>query len=325
VANLRRNYQKNQGSSWLVGKLVLISLIIIIGLFVGWDYVVKMQDMGSNESKQVVLLPSGSGNINNENNQGMEVHTDLGSTSLTLGKDLMLPTVAQGQIYCHSYYCLSYVEKYEQAEWVAYPLTKSSLQKPNVPRTDYFEDDLSILTKSSTFYDYKSSGYTKGHLAPAADMAFSEEAMKESFFMSNMSPQLRAFNGGIWRELEEQTRDWAYNNNSIYIVTGPILDSRTPLTKKGIGIPSAFYKIILDSQEPEFKAIAFIISHEKSTRPLQDYAVSIDEVEKQTGIDFFPKRLGNKEGAKIEAAFDLNKWKFSDSRFNLRVTKWNNQ
>jgi endonuclease G len=279
---------------------------------------VKMQDQNPKANiNEIVLSPS--------TTETSEYSQSGNSNIVNLARDRMLPYTSQGDIYCHTYYCLSYVEKYEQAEWVAYPLSKSSLQKPNVPRTDYFDDDLSILTKSSTFYDYKSSGYTKGHLAPAADMAFSEEAMKECFLMSNMSPQLRAFNGGVWRELEEQTRDWAYNNNSVYIVTGPILDSSTSMTIKGIGIPSAFYKIILDLEEPEVKAIAFVIPHEKSIRPLQDYAVSIAEVEKQTGIDFFPIILNDNQGAKIESTFDINKWKFSESRFNLRVTKWNNQ
>lgn len=324
MANLRRNYQKNQGSSFLLGKLIFISLVIIIGLYVGWQYILKLQNKeDSRVNREIVLLPTSNGRL--ETPEVFKVGESNNAASSNAVRDLMLPSTSQGNVYCHMHYCLSYVEEYEQAEWVSYPLTKASLQKPNVPRTDYFEEDLSIKTKSSTFYDYKGSGYTKGHLAPAADMAFSEEAMKECFLMSNMSPQIRAFNGGVWRELEEQTRDWAFSNKSIYIVTGPVLDRRTPKTKKGIGIPNAFYKIILDLEKPEVKAIAFLIPHEKSIKPLQDYAVSIDEVEKQTGIDFFPQVLNDTEGEKLEATFDINKWKFSEARFLLRVSKWNNQ
>jgi endonuclease G len=116
-----------------------------------------------------------------------------------------LPT-SKGNIVEHTFYSLSYIEKYEQAEWVAYNISDEQLKKPNVKRTDWFETDPKVITGSAKHSDYKGSGYTRGHLVPAGDMAFEELAMKETFFMSNMSPQIRSFNNGIWRELEEQSR-----------------------------------------------------------------------------------------------------------------------
>lgn len=232
---------------------------------------------------------------------------------------------SSGEVVSHNYYTLSYLEKYEQAEWVCYPLTKEILQRPNVPRSDWFNPDPLVSTKSADHYDYKGSGYTRGHLVPAGDMSFDETAMEETFYMSNMSPQLRGFNNGVWRELEEQSRDWTYQNKSVIVVSGPIIsDNPKFIQKKHIAIPEAFYKIVLDISMPETKAIAFIIPHEVSTKPLSEYAVTIDKVEEETGIDFFQKyNLPTIE--KIESGIDLSKWPISEARYKLRVERWNRE
>jgi endonuclease G, mitochondrial len=232
---------------------------------------------------------------------------------------------SKGEVVVHQFYTLSYLEKYEQAEWVCYPLTKEILKRPNVPRSDWFNPDPMVSTQSASHFDYKGSGYTRGHMVPAGDMSFDPIAMEETFYMSNMSPQLRGFNNGIWRELEEQTRDWIYQNNEVLIVSGPIIGTHSQFfKKKHIAIPTAFYKIILDTSQPEVKAIAFIIPHEISIKPLSAYAVSIDEVEKATGIDFFEKYIPHSI-EKIESSFDIHKWPVSEARFKLRVDKWNNE
>lgn len=241
----------------------------------------------------------------------------------------MLPESNTGQVIRHKHYTLSYDEAHEQAEWVAYRLSQASLEITNVPRATRFEEDPLVHTKSAHHRDYTRSGYTRGHLAPAGDMAFDEEAMRESFYMSNMSPQISAMNGGIWNELEETTRDWAYHNDEVYVVTGPVL---TPAhIKKKIGksskvsVSDLFYRIVLDYTEPEIKAIAFLIPNELSEKPLQDYVVTIDEVEEVTGIDFFAGAFADEKEEQIESTVDVGKWKFSDKRYLLRVDSWNNR
>ena len=104
------------------------------------------------------------------------------------------------QIVNHLGYSLSYNEKNEQASWVAYELTADQV-RGTVKRKDSFRSDPLIKTGSASLSDYKGSGYDRGHLAPAADMKWSTTAMSESFFMSNMSPQLPGFNRGIWKKL----------------------------------------------------------------------------------------------------------------------------
>ena len=241
----------------------------------------------------------------------------------------MLPTSNTGQVIRHKHYTLSYNEDHEQAEWVAYNLTEESLQIRNVPRAKRFNEDPLVNTKSAHHRDYTHSGYSRGHLAPAGDMAFDTEAMQESFYMSNMSPQIRAFNGGVWKELEETVRDWAYHNDDIYVVTGPVLTDKHIVKKIGksskVSVSDMFYKVILDYQEPEVKGIGFLLPHKLSERPLAEYAVTIDSVEKVTGIDFFSGVFKEGEEANLEGKMDIKAWKFSEKRYLLRVDKWNNQ
>ncbi len=238
-----------------------------------------------------------------------------------------LPSSNTGEIVHHRYYSLSYNEKYEEAEWVAYVLTKESLKIPNVKRTNWFEDDPLVKTGSATYYDYKGSGFTRGHLAPAGDMAFNDEAMKESFIMSNITPQKRAFNNGIWKELEENIRNWAWKNNRLYIVTGPVLNKsiKRYIGKNKVGVPKYFYKVILDIDAPKRKGIGFIIPNERSIEPLVEYEVSIDSVEKMTNIDFFNELLTDDEEEKLESEFDPKKWKISNKLYQKRINDWNKQ
>lgn len=242
-------------------------------------------------------------------------------------QEYYLPSSSTGAIVAHKYYTLSYNERHEQAEWVAYVLTRERLQMEWQDRPDVFEPDPLVRTGSASLSDYRNSGYDRGHLAPAADMAFNKTAIAETFYMSNMSPQARDFNKGIWKELEELSRDWATKFKKLYVVTGPILKDggKGSIGSNEVTIPTAFYKILLDLSEPDQKAIAFIVPNEVSYEPLFKYAVSIDEVEKQTGINFFPKLMTRDVERELESKFNRDLWPFSKKKFDLRVNKWNKE
>ncbi|MDD5529054.1 MAG: DNA/RNA non-specific endonuclease [bacterium] len=222
----------------------------------------------------------------------------------------LLPSYTTGNdIIKHTGYTLKYVEKYEQPEWVAYKLT-AEMTKGTCKRTDNFRPDSMVKTGSAEPSDYKNSGYDRGHLAPAGDMKWSEKAMSESFYMSNMSPQKPDFNRGVWEKLEEQVRQWAKDNQEIYVVSGPILSKNLPtIGKNKVAVPSYFYKVILDSKEPEIKGIGFVLPNQSSTNPLTTYAVTIDSVETLTGIDFFPAIPDTLENT-IESSIQISKWSF---------------
>ncbi len=237
------------------------------------------------------------------------------------------PSSTTGQVVSHKYYSLSYNEDHEQAEWVAYVLSKENLDKPWNDRTDVFLPDPAVESGSATPDDYKGSGYDRGHLVPAADMAFDPEAMEETFLLSNISPQSRNFNKGIWRELEELTRSWAKKCGNLYVVTGPVLgfDPKGKIGENEVSVPAAFYKVLLDLTNPEQKGIAFVVPNEVSFEPLYHFATTIDEVETLTGIDFFPELMPADLEASLEGNFNIDLWEFSKQKFQLRTEKWNTQ
>lgn len=199
-----------------------------------------------------------------------------------------LPTSTTRQIVKHNYYTLSYNEKFEQAEWVAYELKKEYLKNTDYKRP-YFIEDPKVTTGSADWRNYKKSGYDKGHLCPAGDMEFNESAYNDTFYTSNISPQDHDFNSGIWNRLEQKTRYWAEKYHDIYVVTGGILkDSDKKIGTEKVSVPGYFYKIILVKTGKEHKAIAFLVPNKDSDKSLYDFVVPIETLEKMTGIDFFP-------------------------------------
>jgi len=209
-------------------------------------------------------------------------------------------------------FSLLYNESHEQAEWVAYQLTKSETNSV-FERTDNFMVDPMVKTGSAVAADYQGSGYDRGHLAPAGDMGWSAASMTESFYYSNLSPQLPAFNRGIWKRLEEQVRTWAIDYDTLYVVTGPVLQMGLPkIGPNEVSVPGWYYKVILDYSEPGIKGIGFVMPNQGSKLKLQDYAVSIDSVERLTGLDFFPL-LDDLQERPIERTLCLPCWDWGNA------------
>ena len=209
-----------------------------------------------------------------------------------------LPTSTTKHIVKHQYYTLSYNEKFEQAEWVAYELKEDYLKNNDFKRP-YFIEDPKVSTGSADWRNYKNSGYDKGHLCPAGDMEFDEDAYNDTFYTSNISPQKHDFNSGIWNRLEQKTRYWAEKYNDIYVVTGGVLkDSDKKIGTEKVAVPKYFYKIILAKSGKDHKAIAFLVPNEDSDKAIYDFVVPIETIEKMTGIDFFPnlKNLKSSKG-----------------------------
>ncbi len=207
----------------------------------------------------------------------------------------------------HTGYSLSYNEQFELANWVAYELTKEETI-PKVARKDSFIVDPLVKTGSANKKDYAGSNYDKGHLTPADDMLWSRNSMVESFYMSNMTPQMHSFNAGIWKSLEGQVQKWAVEYNSIYIVTGPVLKKGLKtIGKTKVSVPENFYKVVLVYNQLDTMGIGFIIPHKKMKGLLQNFAVSIDSVETVTGIDFFPLLSDEQENI-IESNLDVKEW-----------------
>lgn len=221
--------------------------------------------------------------------------------------DSFLPSSTTGAIVKHNSFTLSYSEENEQAEWVAYELRKNDLSK-NEYKRPYFIEDKSVKTKSADWRNYKNSGYDRGHLCPAGDRTISFEAYNETFLTSNISPQNKNFNSGIWNRLEQKVRFWAEKYDGVYIVTGGVLKGNMKtIGDENVSVPNEFYKIVVDVSDGNYKAIAFVLPNKPSSESFYEYAVSIDEIEAKTGIDFFPKLPDTIEN-KMEITIDLKAW-----------------
>jgi endonuclease G len=220
-----------------------------------------------------------------------------------------LPTSSSNQIVVHEYYTLSYKEDYEQAEWVAYELKKSAIANQHFERP-FFIEDTKVGSGSADWRNYKKSGYDKGHLCAAADMKFSKKAFDETFLTSNIAPQKHDFNEGIWNTLEQKVRYWSTKYDGIYVVTGGVLSGNLKtIGKERVAVPDYFYKVLLDDSRGENKMIGFLVPAIDSDKPLYEFVVPVDQIEKMTGIDFYPK-LEDALEIKLEKASDYKGWSF---------------
>src|SRR6187549_1459390 len=189
----------------------------------------------------------------------------------------------------HKHYFLSYSEEHEQAEWTAYYLTGKSQYEHHYERP-YFKQDPLVDTESAHWGNYKDTGYDKGHLVPAADMKFSRDAYLETFYTSNVSPQNRDFNAGIWNRLEQKVRYWADKYTALFIVTGSILhDNLITIGLEEVSVPDYFFKIVVRVENNGLNMISFLVPNEKSDASLYKFATTIEEIERITGIDFNQK------------------------------------
>jgi len=252
---------------------------------------------------------TGNSNTTNTNKNTPTDHHPIDTAALAR---LELPQARAGdEIIQHRGYTLCYREAAEQAAWVAYVATAAHALGDHTERTNRFRTDPLVTTGSATNADYEGSGYDRGHLAPAEDMGWSKKTMSESFYYSNMSPQVPAFNRGVWKRLEELLRYWATEYDSIYIVTGPVLTDGLPaIGPDRVSVPAYFYKVVLVYNSGGVKTIGFLLPNEASDATLRRFIVPVDTVEARTGLDFFP-RLPDDVEAKVEGRADAGEWKWT--------------
>ncbi len=202
---------------------------------------------------------------------------------------------------------LSFNERCHIPNWVSWELTDDETSG-DVGRTNKFYNDPDIDGCPDS-WDYSYSGYDRGHMAPAGDMKWSEKAMQETFFLSNICPQAKQLNTGSWKNLEEKCRQWAQIDGRIYIVCGPIIDDK-PIETIGdshVWVPSRFFKVIIAPYSNPARGIGFIMPNGKVEGGMQTCAVSIDEVERITGHDFFSSLPDDVE-ADLESQCNFHQW-----------------
>lgn len=212
----------------------------------------------------------------------------------------------------HKYYVVGYNKKHKQAAYVAYLLTAEMVnENDNVSRKGVgFKKDYLLSDNYATKQDYTNSGYVRGHLCPSKDMCWSFASMKETFYMSNVSPQYQGFNDGLWKKLEGSVRKWAVENDSILVLCGPVLSSKKgEIGENKVSVCSKFYKIVVDISYPTYKMIAFIMDNTNIKGNIFRYCCNEREVERITGLDFFPSQDGNPLMDSLETVTDINLWR----------------
>lgn len=287
-----------------------VAFLFITGLLTGCESYTPKSTNNSNPPATVYNKPvSTQGNVQQPSQAKSSGLLDPGLPAGTLNE----------QVVRHLGYTLSYNEEHELASWVAYTLKVSHLSGKE-KRSDDFRADPAVRTGSAEPDDYKYSGYDRGHLAPAGDMKWSRKAMSESFLMSNIAPQARAFNAGIWETLESTIRGWARKDSALHIVTGPVLYGNLQIIGKNkVTVPEYYYKAVLDAQEPVIKCIAFVIPNRQSSQPLKNYAISVDSLEAMIKLDLFPGLPDDIEN-EIEKNLFINQWQFGAQK-TYRKTK----
>lgn len=193
-----------------------------------------------------------------------------------------------GQLIEHTGFTLSYDADYKTPQWVAWVLTAEEVDG-TCSRKSSFSPDPKVRGAKAYHKDYTRSGYDRGHMAPAADMKWSEEAMEASFYTSNICPQNQNLNRGDWKDLEELERDWAQRYGAVAIAAGPIYTSTRPqrIGANRVAVPDAFFKVLLVGYPDHPKAYGFVFKNEAGSRPLTRYQRTVDEVEELTHMDFF--------------------------------------
>ena len=214
-------------------------------------------------------------------------------------------TVDNHQILTYTQFTLSYNEEHEQAEWVAYELTKEEVLM-NVTRCNCFATDTNVTTGSAVRSDYLNTGFERGHLSPSEDNQMSDDVNEESFLFSNMSPQLKSLNNGIWKKLEKWVRDQALEFDTIYVVTGPVfVNNLGSIGSNEVTIPGYYYKTLLRFTNNNTKSIAFLIPHVNAIGNIKDYIVTVNTIETFTNLNFYPS-IQNK----VESQYEPSKWGF---------------
>ena len=222
---------------------------------------------------------------------------------------------SESEIIEHMGYTLSYNNDYRVPNWVAYELLETEVLTGYRSREDEFTPDPLVKGRQAYDRDYVASGYDRGHMAPAADMRWSSQTMKECFYLSNVCPQNHNLNSGAWNDLEKQVRYEARYYKSVWVVCGPIFKYNNPkhIGSNHVAVPDSFFKALLARRKDgSYASIGFIFPNRACERNLTHYAMTVDELEAELGMDLF-HNLETRAQDKAEAQMDpYGDWRIRD-------------
>ncbi len=221
---------------------------------------------------------------------------------------VLLPSNIPSLLLPRTAYGLSYNKETRCPNWVAWNLTADHADGEWARSNDYRED-YDVPSPRATNEDYRGSSLSRGHMCPAGDCKWDANAMSETFLLSNICPQDRSLNSGLWNRIEMDCRKWAQRYGSVYIVCGPVLYNKEHETigVNKVVVPEAFFKVILCLQGTP-KAIGFVVKNNARTKKKDQYVNTVDEVERITGYDFFPA-LPDEIENEVESHASIDDWR----------------
>jgi endonuclease G len=235
-------------------------------------------------------------------------------------------------------YSLEWNAAKKHANWVAFSFDATTCQDL-VSRTNNWAVDPLLPKEMQVDNTYHTNdGFDRGHLCASEDRVYSTEANDQTFYFSNMSPQLNSLNGGFWAKLEARVQTWGRQCSDatydhVYVAKGGTVnelltnftgtvkgsDGVMPTTDangytiKGLACPKYYFMAVLAEKDGEYQSIAFLVEHKEgwnktpTSEELQATVVTVDELESRTGIDFFCNLPDGEEEA-VESSVDLNRW-----------------
>ena len=222
-----------------------------------------------------------------------------------------IPAATGGRTVTHGAYVSSYNTATLIPDWVAYELTAEEADGRRERGGIEFRKDPDLRgVPQAMREDYSGSGWTKGHMMPAADAAFSSTAMEETFYFTNICPQNETLNAGDWQYLEKKVRSWAKRYGSIWVVTGPIVGKNKygKIGDRDVVIPDSFFKALLVRRpDGSYSSVAFVMDNDDERYYLKDCYMSVNELEAVTGFDFFPA-LDDRIEEKVEGTVKKTDW-----------------
>jgi len=217
-----------------------------------------------------------------------------------------MPPAVESKEYAYEGFRLSFNCHNRTPNWVAWELLGTETEGEAERHKKFWQDQ--NVDGCPTTDDYRGSGYDRGHMCPAADQKWSRRAMADCFVMANICPQDHSLNSGAWNTLESKERAWARRDSAIVIVAGPIYEAGDNTTiGNGVLVPGAFFKVLLAPYVEKPRAIAFVYPNMSSPGNMQNYVMTVDELEKLTGYDFFASLPDSIEN-EVESVASFREW-----------------
>jgi len=277
----------------------ILSILVLVLLFVAQKYSPLLSS--SNEEEKVAS------SVEEE-----RAHENQSSKANDNPNGIILPIMGEqnGVLIEHEGFTLLFDTKTMCPRWVAWELTAEETRgKVSRSGVDFKADDQVPEQYQVASWDYNGGHYGRGHMCPAGDMKWSQQAMQDCHYMTNICPQTAELNKTWWEHLERACRSWARQDGSVQIVCGPVFsDNPKRFGKKHrMAVPKGFYKVVLSLKEGKEKAIGFYYTNDDAPQPMEDAVRSVDDIEQLTGIDFFSS-LPDEQEDRLEAMTDLRSW-----------------